>query len=406
MTEENTLWKQRASTFWNEAVRYLRLIGNSGLLFAVIFTVIFGSYYYSKILKALPENFPGILLMSVVLTFFLVKSPIRTFLKEADLVFLLPMEYRMNAYFRYSLVYSILFQAFIIVLLMVVFGPLYHDQVEGGWLSYPVIIILLILVKGWNLWGKWSETHLPDWNAPFWYVSIRIMASFVMVYLLLKQAPILYLLIPGIGMILLMYFYFNPVQKNHPLKWQQLIKMDQEQSMKFYRFANLFTDVPKLQQSVKPRPVVSKALEVMLRGSSSVHEFLYWKAFARANDYWGIYIRLTVVGIVLMLVIPGLYGILIGLGLIVYLTGVQLSTLKLHYWGNIWLRLYPLREDTSNAFSKVIFLLLAIQSVVLAITNLISQKELVTSFLALFIGLFISYVYGFLLVNNRERMED
>lgn len=57
MKDGMSLWRERVGSYWNEAIRYLRLIANSGFLFTVYVLLLIGSVYYSRLLDSLPESF-------------------------------------------------------------------------------------------------------------------------------------------------------------------------------------------------------------------------------------------------------------------------------------------------------------------------------------------------------------
>src|SRR5699024_10626830 len=71
------------------------------------------------------DDFPAALLMGVVFGLVVSYSPIRTLLKEPDLIFLTVAEHEMRHYFRRTIVYSFIVQLYIVVLVSAALGPLY-----------------------------------------------------------------------------------------------------------------------------------------------------------------------------------------------------------------------------------------------------------------------------------------
>src|SRR5699024_7409266 len=115
MININRLWQERFQTFLNLFLQYMRLIGNSGLLFSLLFLLIFSSYYYSLLIQQIPNSFPILLFITLVLTYFLVRTRIRSFLKRADIVFLIVAEEKMKTYFASVLLYNTVIQAFVVI---------------------------------------------------------------------------------------------------------------------------------------------------------------------------------------------------------------------------------------------------------------------------------------------------
>src|SRR5690625_642077 len=125
MFDSHAFYKKRISAHLKETSRYLRYIFNGHLVIAMFFFIAVAAYYYQQALTELPENFPTSIIMGIVFGLVATYSPVRTLLKEPDLVFLIAAESKMNAYFRNSLIYSFLIQLYVIFLIAAALGPLY-----------------------------------------------------------------------------------------------------------------------------------------------------------------------------------------------------------------------------------------------------------------------------------------
>ena len=387
MMQLQTLWKERAGAFWNIAMRYFRLIGNSSFLFTLVLTLIFGAYYYSEILKVLPESFPGVAVITVIAAIVLIRTPLRFFLSEADLVFMLPAENRLQGYFRKSLIYSFALQVFTTVVVMTILAPLYQHEMAAGTGYYVFVICVLIVLKGANVIMKWMELHLPAHHSAFVYILTRFAVTIIFTYLLLIQAQWFFVALAAVLFVVTFFLMFLPLQRKYAIKWEKLLAMDEQQSMKFYRTANLFTDVPKLKQSVKQRRLLSSLGEKLLP-SNSVHATLYQKAFIRSNEYFGIYFRLWLLGLAVIAFVPGLLGKVIGVALIIYLTATQLRTLYPHYQAHVMVKLYPLSDDEQGkAFRHMLLRLLGAQAVTFAALSFILSLDVIVFLSVLLAGI-------------------
>lgn len=69
--------------------------------------------------------------MAVLFSLVLTSSYVRTLLKEADLVFLLPLESKMEPYLKQAFVYSYVSQLFPLIALSIVAMPLYFAVTPG-----------------------------------------------------------------------------------------------------------------------------------------------------------------------------------------------------------------------------------------------------------------------------------
>jgi ABC-2 type transport system permease protein len=396
MMESLQLWHNRRRASWNENLRYMRLIGNSGFMMSILFAIIFGSYYYSLLVKVIPDSFPVIPLLAVIMTLTIVKSPIRTFLKEPDLVFLLPMEIKMKQYFAYSLAYTFLLQSFTVLLVFLVLGPLYAIRMDESSYSYLVLAFLFLLVKAWNLVLHWYELRLSMQKARIFYKSLRIAATFVFIYLLFMGASLLYLFIVGAIMGGLFFYSYKTIRLKFSLKWGALISMDEALVMRFYRIANSFTDVPKLKQKIKPRKWLNMFVNRISLKKQSTYFYLYSKAFIRSGDYFGIYSRLVIIGVFVLSILPAGYGRVIGAFILLYMTALQLYTLWNHFSGQEMFMLYPIEEGVkTKSFQKLLFALLMIQTVIYFLAALFSRSGIFYAIMILLVLAAVSYIFTY-----------
>lgn len=366
MMDFTKIWKERRNQYVSVALRYFRLIANSGFMLSLYILFVMGSFYYAQILKQLPENFPALWIFVAVFAYLLTKSPVRTFLKKGDLVFLLPVESRMKEYFKHSIWYSISIQAFITVLVFVALGPLYSKFISSQTHDMLLTIVLLLGVKIWNITTSWEEQRLPFERSRMGYAAIRLAVNAVFLYLLFHKAYIFILAMVAI-MYVLSNFVFGYIKKQHAYKWEHLLEVENGMMMKLYRVANLFTDVPQLSQKVRPRKWLSPLSNVAFK-QNKTFDSLYRKTFFRSNDYFGIYIRLILIGGLFLLWIPSGWWHLVLVLLFIHATGVQLLPLYRHHRGNVWFELYPVsRSYRFEAFQRWLRMLLIAEAVIYSV---------------------------------------
>ncbi|WP_025028892.1 ABC transporter permease, partial [Caldalkalibacillus mannanilyticus] len=160
ITVEN-IWKQRSQDYFQESIGYWKLIGSSGLLGSTIILFILGVIYYPDFLEWLPQAFPVSFVLAIFLGWFITRASFRTLLQEADILFLTPVEKNMNLYFRQAVVYNTAIQITGLVLILMIFSPLYANKIsdtESLWLFF----LLPVLLKGWNLQSAWQTHRLQD----------------------------------------------------------------------------------------------------------------------------------------------------------------------------------------------------------------------------------------------------
>lgn len=399
MIDSRRLWKERFSRYVSEIRRYLRYMLNDHLLFVLLIGLGAGAVMYEKWVQALSPHFPYAVVEAGIFAVLLAYSPIRTFLKEADIVFLLPAEKQLGSYIRCSFLFSLVVQACFLLLGLLAVAPLHFRFATVPLWSLALILWLL---KGWNLFISWKETHLIDSKAK-WIRNIgRIWLNSVAVYFVLMNAPFLFLL-SLVGIMITITFYFMNATKQKALPWEQLILQEERAVMRFYRLANLFTDVPHLKEQAKRRRWLDLPLKFISMRKENAFRYLYARTFVRAGDYFGLYVRLTVIGCFLVYMVPNEYGKVITALFFLYATGVQLFALSRHHRGHVLIQLYPLPVATQKkALLQLLLWLLLLQNVLFSLVLAVSG--LWTASLSLLVlGVVFSYWLLFMYLNHRWR---
>ncbi|WZY00838.1 ABC transporter permease [Bacillus sp. FSL W7-1360] len=401
MKDALTLWHERKSNYWKEARGYLRFILNSGFVVSLYFLFIFLTIYYQRFVETMPEHFPVALLLTLLFTWRLTAGGVRTFVKQADIVFLLPYEARMQPYFARAVRYSMLWQLAYIIVLMMAAGPLFTARIGEGAVFWLALVVLLAL-KSWNVLAVWQEQRLPSKGERVSHICLRLLLNGVTVYLLFVKAP--YWLVLGllVFMVLLYVLYWRGFSLKYTLKWARLIEVESSMLMFFYRIANAFIDVPQLQQQVRERKYASFMIPFLGGKKRTVYSFLYARTFLRANDYVGTYVRLLFVGGIVLYIVPtGWLQVAIAL-LFIHMTMMQLSTLSFHYVTNMWVDLYPVRvNESKTALTMVVLRLLVVQVVLFSFVIVLTQAFLHAGVMLVAGSLFA--VYGSYTLIHRKK---
>lgn len=400
MFDEMLLWKKRFGEFTKETGRYLRYIFNGHLVIVFLFLLGTGAYYYQEWVATLDSDFPVAIIMAAVIAFFLTYSPIYTFLQEADKIFLLPLEKRMTGYFQRSLFVSLGFQTYILLITLAVFMPMYVQVTGGAFKDFFVFLGLLVLVKGFNLVVRWKVQYYIETNVHRVDALVRYCVNAVFLFLLFSGASLLLVLIV-VAIMALLYFYYRNQTEQKGLKWEQLIEAEERRMTTFYRIANLFTDVPKLKDRVKRRRWLDWLTSWIPYGQSKTFTHLYLRTFLRAGDYFGLFVRLTLIGVVALYVLSyGIGQVLIAV-LFLYLTGFQLLPLWNHHQYKLLVQLYPVKKSLKRqSFNNLMLIILLLQTSLFSLTILVKGDELVSLF-TLVTGAVFTWFFTYLYNNNR-----
>ena len=363
------LWKERFALFVTELQKYLRYIFNGHLLFVLIIGIGGLAYYYSEWVKTLDESFPAAIILALIIAFPLTKSPVYSLLKEPDMFFLLPVEKKMEPYFRKAIRTSFVFQGYILLMLLAAGMPLYAAVEKGAFSDFIIIFLFILAAKYLNLTAKWNVDRFQEPSARLTDRFVRLCLNFVLLYFLFSNGQLLF---AAVVLLILaaLTFYYKKAAAEKLLKWEYVIETENKRMHSFYRFANMFTDVPKLKERISRRKWLDPILSLVPYSHSNTYRFLFIRTFLRSGDYLGLFIRLTVIGAVVIVSLDTLIPQMIGAGLFVYMTGFQLIMIRKHHESLIWHDLYPVAKERKN--KDVQFLLLVILGLQVAVFSLLS----------------------------------
>ncbi|MEH7110314.1 ABC transporter permease [Bacillus sp. JJ1764] len=400
MFDDKKWWKDRAGANFKEVSNYLKYIFNGHLVIVLLFLIGSGAYYYQQWVKNLSQDFPVEIIMAVIIGLFMTHSPVYNFLLEADKVFILPLEEKLKGYFLRSGIISLVFQGYILLMVLAVLMPMYARISSSGFRLFLPIFIVILVIKTWNMAASWQIQYFVQAAVHRWDLVVRYLVNTTFLFLLLKQANFLILL--AIGIIMLIYWRtFYVRTRKMGLKWDLLIDQEEKRMASFYRLANLFTDVPKLKETVKRRKWLDFLLTGIRFAQDKTYLYLYSRTFLRSSDYLGLFIRLTVIGAVAIYFITFGWGqILLGI-LFLYLTGFQLIPLWNHHQNKLWVDLYPVEmKYKMTAFHSLLMMIMSIQTSIFALF-IVVKGEIVLALVEWIGGLLFSWAFVYVYSKNR-----
>lgn len=404
MFDEKLLWKERFSRTSKELSRYLRYIFNGHLVIVFVFLIGTAAYYYQEWLKTVPETFPAAIIMAFCMALLISYSPIFTFMSDADRIFLLPLETKLGGYFRKSILISFSLQIYLIVIGLAIFMPMYAALNNGEFKRFFPFLFVLLGAKLLNMLIRWHVQFYRETNVHTIDSFIRYFVNLVLLYFLFSNAS-LYLTVVVLIILFGLYAYYRQQSKNKGVKWEFLIEQDERRMTSFYRLANMFTDVPKLKNRVKRRKYLDVLLKVAFQQKNS-YTYLYMRTFIRSGDYWGLFIRLTVIGGVMVYFLSNGIGQVINVVVFIFLTGFQLLPLWKHHQHHTMLALYPLSEKVKEqSFLRLLRIVLWVQTVILSMIILIKGSP-IDAFIALGLGFLFSYYFVFIYCKRKLKVHE
>lgn len=377
-----SLWSSRFQQHMQNIITYFARMIN-GLLYSFIFISCVGAYYYAQFLKASPSKGISLLLITIVLTFIITRCPIRTFIQKPDAVYLLALEEKLTSYFKKSLLYNYIMQLFPLLFTFLILVPLAMQSLQVTVPFLCTIFIVLMITKAWNMYihWMWRDSH----EKSIWLI-IRITCNSLIIYMLFYSAHVL--ILGGLLLLLAFLLLYTKKQPTKRIPWDYIIEQEEKMNVRFYQFASIFTDVPQLNKQVSKRKWLTNWIEPLLHKKQATFFYLHTLAFLRGNDYFGIYIRLGLIGAFALYFIPNIYVKGAIAYIILYMISMQLRSLWKYFSGNIIVALYPIdTEKRMNQFLRLIFILLIIQLIVFSIVILLATGQFLHSLIIMIVGL-------------------
>jgi len=323
MNNLREIWGSRFVHYITELQKYLKYVFTGHLAIVLVFTIGAGGYTYSEWLKEVPAEFPAALLTAVILGLSLAYSPPVTLLKPADTVYFLPLEQKLMTYMKRSLSWSFYSQLPLPFILYIVALPLLSATGTGSKMEYIVIAILMLVIKRVFIESEYNFRHVLDGKGIWLDRAVRFLLAGIIIYVGLSGNS---LIVPVIGALLIvMYnFYWRKKRMLKPFPYDHFITLEQNRMMRFYRFANYFTDVPHLKGSVSRRAWLGFAMGSPNFGKPVAQPYLIRRTFIRTDDIFWLWVRLTALSALGAIFIPFPIVVFIFAGALAFASAVQL----------------------------------------------------------------------------------
>ncbi|MGX7596434.1 ABC transporter permease [Planococcus plakortidis] len=379
MKNLHEVWDKRLRRYTMEVQNYLKFIVTGHIAVVMLFAIGAAGYAYSEWVQNVPPEFPAALLMAVLFGTLLSYSPPVTLLKQADGVYLLPLESRLDEYLKPALRWTYVSQLYLPIVVFIVSLPLIN-ALYGLPSSYLIgFPILLLLVKWWNVrsefhWRKSGEGQ-NVWLERV--VRFLLVAGFAWSYVdgwMIVSAVFLFAMI----------FYGKWTERRAAGKafpYGHFIELEENRMLRFYQFANYFTDVPHLKGKVRERRWLNPVYRLIKGKASNAHLYLVSRTFIRSDELFFLWVRLTLIILVGAWLIPFQIAIALFAGALAFASTIQLwqgLTQSQHFRMD---QLFPLSTHSrEKAVWKWVIAVQLIQAVS-ALILLLALEQFVTALL-------------------------
>lgn len=389
--EMTSLLRRRIGAFRKEIAPYVFYVGRSGFFGFFIMMLIVSAILYANFLRNIPESFPfqWVAILLFVPLFYL--SPIRTYLREPDLVYLLPLEAKMSAYFRHCLLRSGLIQSLGVILMLLAVWPLYIRLYGSAHESPLVLVLSLLIVKASHVYGSWVERQMSEKRDRFISHGVRLITAAASVYTLFTFPSVkgkLFILLLAIT-----YVIALSLPRRYRVNWPELVEWERQHRGVYFTFFSWFVDVTELPSRVRRRSWIAGWTSRLHMVRRNTYLYLYMKTFAR-TELLGIVARLTLIGGLAVWMMDGMYTKVFFYSIFVFFAGMQLSSLDRYHRFVFWVLIYPLSvEYRRKALLTLVSWLHIMVAIVLLIPVMCTSKEMSTIVISMVAGVLITVIY-------------
>jgi len=291
MKSLHDVWRIRFLHYVNELQKYLKYVFTGHLVIVMVFVAGAAGYQYSEWLKTAPSDFPGTWLIAGVIGILLSFSPPTTLIREPDQVFLLPLESKLMIYMKKALSWTVWSQLFIALLPFIVAIPMLKQVGNVESITLGAVFIFIVLMKFWNVYVefafRWANLGKGVWGDRF----VRALVSIAVLAAIFTMNPLYCaLLIIPVGFY---SFTWSRQMKRQPFPYEHFVKLEQNRMLRFYRFANYFTDVPHIRGSIRRRAWLDIVYRLVPYEKKSSQNYLVFRTFVRTDDTFYLWVRLT-----------------------------------------------------------------------------------------------------------------
>lgn len=316
------LWGARFFQYMTEFQRYMKYVFTGHLAIVLMFAIGAAGYAYSEWLKEVPTDFPAALLAALLIGGAVTYSPPVTLLKPADLVYFLPMETKLHRYLGQALRWTKFSQLPLPIILYIISLPLLTATETGSkllliWLLVFIVVLkwLFVEIEFYYRFAFRGETVWLD-------RALRFLCAALFIYIWLSSYA--YLVVVFAILIGIYTVYMRKLSAQNPFPFEHFIMVEQNRMMRFYRFANYFTDVPHLKGSISRRAWLGFLMGPSKFGQTSSHSYLIRRTFIRTDDTFWLWVRLTTLSALGALFITFPIVVLIFSGALAFATSIQL----------------------------------------------------------------------------------
>ena len=360
---------------------YSKYIFNSHLIMFLIIVLGAVLINYSKwiAIASKVELYSVYTAATVVFSYYLVSTKIKTYIKEADAVFLLPLE----KYYRKIGLKTVISSTIVHIITVIIFyfatKPI--TSLIGNIDRLSIFMLLIVII--WNNLLKYFQViHYKEmiWSKLLLFIVIFI--QLLEVFFENTAIRIIYL----ISIIVLAVFTYyimknagnklnDKDQEKYVVNWNQAADYDKHRIESYLKFVNMFVDVPLSGVKVARRKYFDILLPKLTKDNfkkENSFKYYYYRVFLRQENTVYLALRLMLLAALVIFSFKNTY--VSGLAIISYsyLTIIQLVPLYKQMSNNIWHSILPVSEDIKiKSYKQLLTSVMIVTTLLLGVVSIL-----------------------------------
>lgn len=380
---------------------YSKYIFNSHLIMFLIIVLGAVLINYSKwiAIASKVELYSVYTAATVVFSYYLVSTKIKTYIKEADAVFLLPLE----KYYRKIGLKTVISSTVVHIITVIIFyfatKPI--TNLIGNIDRLSIIMLLIAII--WNNLLKYLQViHYKEiiWSKLLLFIVIFI--QLLEVFFENTAIRVIYFISIMVLAVFTLHIMKNAGnklndkdQEKYVVNWNQAADYDKHRIESYLKFVNMFVDVPLSGVKVARRKYFDILLPKLTKDNfkkENSFKYYYYRVFLRQENTVYLALRLMLLAALVIFSFKNAY--VSGLAIISYsyLTIIQLVPLYKQMSNNIWNSILPISENIKiKSYKKLLTIVIFITTVILTV---------ISAFLTSFSGVNMVVIVGSLVIAN------
>lgn len=368
---------------------YSKYIFNSHLIMFLIIVLGAAMINYSKWIAIASqfELYSVFIAATLAFSYYLISTKVKTYIKEADAVFLLPLEKYYKNVGKKTIINTTVVHVIAFVIFYFSVKPI--TSIIGTVDRIAICLLIMVILLN-NLLKYFQIIHYKE------LIWVKIL-QFIVIFIQIISVFIVntYILITDlVGIIALSYSTYYILKnagnvrnvddkEKFVVKWNEAAEYDKHRMESYLKFVNMFVDVPLSGVKVARRKYFDAILPKLTKDNftkENSFKYYYYRVFLRQENTVFLALRLMLLAGLIIFSFKNPYVSAVAIISYSYLTIIQLVPLYKQMSNNIWHSILPVDESIKvGSFKKLLMVVMLTTTIMLAIFSILfSNFEVMT----------------------------